>query len=329
MEFLKKFNLANTPTRIEKLETLSSEYNAEIYIKRDDTTGLYVTGNKIRKLEYLLYEAKQQGCDTVITAGGIQSNHCRATAFASVRMGLNPVLLLKGTEPEMYSGNLLLDKMLGAEIIYITDDQYANISETLKINAERLKSNFLKPYIIPVGGSNSTGSLGYMDAFYEIMKQEEELGFKFDSIVFASGSGGTYAGMLLGKLLSGHHTKIFSVNVCDDEEYFNKEITKIMEECIERYGLNIKFDPGQINILDGHVGLGYAQATTDELRFYIDISRKEGIVFDHVYTGKAFKGFITELQKDRDRFGDRILFIHTGGLFGLFSQSEFLTEILK
>ena len=135
MTFLKKFNLANLPTRIEKLENLSSEYGAEIYIKRDDTTGLYVSGNKIRKLEYLLYEAKLRECDTIITAGGVQSNHCRATVFSAVRMGFNPVVLLKGEEPEVYTANLLLMKILGAEIIYITEEQYKNVNETLNINA--------------------------------------------------------------------------------------------------------------------------------------------------------------------------------------------------
>lgn len=329
MTFLKKFNLANLPTRIEKLENLSSEYGAEIYIKRDDTTGLYVSGNKIRKLEYLLYEAKLRECDTIITAGGIQSNHCRATVFSAVRMGFNPVVLLKGEEPEVYTANLLLMKILGAEIIYITEEQYKNVNETLNINAERLKSNWLKPYIIPVGGSNSTGSIGYLNAFNEIMKQEKELGFKFDSIIIAAGSGGTYAGLFLGKLLSGHQADIFGVNVCDDEDYFVNEITSIMEECIKRYSLKIKFGRDDIKIIDGYVGLGYAKATKEELEFYIEIGRKEGIVFDHVYTGKAFRGFVNEYKKDKSRFGKRILFIHTGGLFGLFAQSEFLTEVLK
>lgn len=329
MTFLKKYDLASLPTRIEKLENLGSEYGTELYIKRDDTTGLYVSGNKIRKLEYLLYEAKIQGCDTVITAGGIQSNHCRATVFSAVKMGFNPVVLLNGEEPDIYTANLLLMKILGAEIIYITEEQYKNVNEALKINAERLKSNWLKPYIIPVGGSNSTGSIGYYNAFNEIMDQEKELGFKFDSIIIAAGSGGTYAGLLLGKLLAGHPVNIFGINVCDDEEYFISEITGIMEECIKRYDLKIKFEKKDINIIDGYVGLGYAKATKEELEFYIEIGRREGIVFDHVYTGKAFRGFINEYKKDKSKFGKKILFIHTGGLFGLFSQSEFLTEVLK
>jgi len=329
MKFLKKFDLANVPTRIERLDNLSEKFNIDIYIKRDDTTGLYVSGNKIRKLEYLLYEVKSGGYDTVITAGGIQSNHCRATLFAAKRMGLKTVLLLKDTEPDIYNGNFLMDKILGVEIVYLTEEEYENRDETLKINAERLKSNGLKPYIIPVGGSNSTGSLGYVDAFYEIIKQEKELGFKFDSIISATGSGGTYSGLFSGKKLSGHNAEIFGINVCDDEEYFVNEISKILNDSIKRFNWKFSYKKSEIKILDGYVGLGYAKATEEELKLYIDIGREEGIIFDHVYTGKAFRGFIEEYKKDKSRFGNKILFIHTGGLFGLFSQSEFLTKILK
>ena len=195
----KKLNLANFPTKIEKLEKISKDSGVNIYLKRDDQTGSEISGNKIRKLEYSIYEAIENGCDTLITCGGIQSNHARATAAAGIKLGMRAILVLRSDETPELEGNYFLDKVIGADVRIISSDDYrerrAEIMKEIKAESD---AEGHKAYIIPEGASNGIGSLGYYSAMEEIKEQEKELGIKFDRIVAAVGSGGTYAGLCMG-----------------------------------------------------------------------------------------------------------------------------------
>lgn len=317
-----RIQLANLPTRIEKLERISKKLGGPaIYLKRDDQTGSEIAGNKIRKLEFSLREALNRGCDSVITCGGIQSNHCRATAAAAARLGLKCNLVLRGDEKAESDGNLFLDDLLGATIHFITAEQYRHERQQIMEDIqEQLIREGYHPYIIPEGASNGIGAFGYYAAMEEILQQEKQLGLSFDAIVVAVGSGGTYAGLFLAAKLLGLEKAIYGFNVCDDSEYFRKAISQVLEESKTYLDSSFTFSPGEINIVDGYVGRGYALGRPEERQLIRELATMEGVVLDPVYTGKAFYGLTEEIKKGRFREHKNILFIHTGGLFGLFPQ---------
>lgn len=318
----KKLSLANFPTKIEKLEKISNESGVNIYIKRDDQTGSEISGNKIRKLEYSIYEALENGCDTLITCGGIQSNHTRATAAAGIKLGMRAILVLRSDETPEMEGNYFLDKVIGADVRIISSDDYRERRMEImqKIKAESDAEGH-KAYIIPEGASNGIGSLGYYSAMKEIKEQEKELGIKFDRIVAAVGSGGTYAGLCMGnaEFFNGEK-KITGFNVCDDAEFFKKRSEEIIEEAQKYLDKSIIIKAEEMDIIDGYVGIGYAQSRDEELEFIQKTAKKEGVIFDPVYTGKAMYGMMNEIEKGTFKKGENVLFIHTGGLFGIFSK---------
>lgn len=318
----KKLSLANFPTKIEKLEKISNESGVNIYIKRDDQTGSEISGNKIRKLEYSIYEALENGCDTLITCGGIQSNHARATAAAGIKLGMKAILVLRSDETPEMEGNYFLDKVIGADVRIISSDDYRERRMEImqKIKAESDAEGH-KAYIIPEGASNGIGSLGYYSAMKEIKEQEKELGIKFDRIVAAVGSGGTYAGLCMGnaEFFNGEK-KITGFNVCDDAEFFKKRSEEIIEEAQKYLDKSIIIKAEEMDIIDGYVGIGYAQSRDEELEFIQKTAKKEGVIFDPVYTGKAMYGMMNEIEKGTFKKGENVLFIHTGGLFGIFSK---------
>ncbi|HBJ77623.1 MULTISPECIES: D-cysteine desulfhydrase family protein [Fusobacterium] len=318
----KKLSLANFPTKIEKLEKISNESGVNIYIKRDDQTGSEISGNKIRKLEYSIYEALENGCDTLITCGGIQSNHARATAAAGIKLGMRAILVLRSDETPEMEGNYFLDKVIGADVRIISSDDYRERRMEImqKIKAESDAEGH-RAYIIPEGASNGIGSLGYYSAMKEIKEQEKELGIKFDRIVAAVGSGGTYAGLCMGnaEFFNGEK-KITGFNVCDDAEFFKKRSEEIIEEAQKYLDKSIIIKAEEMDIIDGYVGIGYAQSRDEELEFIQKTAKKEGVIFDPVYTGKAMYGMMNEIEKGTFKKGENVLFIHTGGLFGIFSK---------
>ena len=318
----KKLSLANFPTKIEKLEKISNESGVNIYIKRDDQTGSEISGNKIRKLEYSIYEALENGCDTLITCGGIQSNHARATAAAGIKLGMRAILVLRSDETPEMEGNYFLDKVIGADVRIISSDDYRERRMEImqKIKAESDAEGH-RAYIIPEGASNGIGSLGYYSAMKEIKEQEKELGIKFDRIVAAVGSGGTYAGLCMGnaEFFNGEK-KITGFNVSDDAEFFKKRSEEIIEEAQKYLDKSIIIKAEEMDIIDGYVGIGYAQSRDEELEFIQKTAKKEGVIFDPVYTGKAMYGMMNEIEKGTFKKGENVLFIHTGGLFGIFSK---------
>lgn len=319
-----RIKLANLPTKIEKLHRLSKFMGGpDIYIKRDDYTGTEISGNKIRKLEFSIKEALNMGCDYLITCGGIQSNHARATVAAAVKLGIKAGIVLRGKEDTEVDGNLFINKLLGADIRFITSEDYKNrrmeIMEELK---REMESKGFKPYIIPEGASNGIGSFGYLNAMEEIMTQEKELDIHFDGIFIAVGSGGTHAGLLLGCKMLGSSSKVYGINVCDDEKYFKDRIYEILIESNKYLDADIQFGKSEINIIDGYVGRGYALSTSEELQFIHEFAKMEGIILDPVYTGKGMYGLTEEIKKGKFKDFKNILFIHTGGLLGLFPQKD-------
>ncbi len=320
----KKLTLGNFPTRIERMDKISRIVGKHLYVKRDDQTGTEISGNKIRKLEYSIWEAISNDCDTLITCGGIQSNHARATAAAGIKLGLKSVLVLRSDEKPETEGNYLIDKILGADVRIISSEDYRERrQEIMEGIVEELAAKGKKGYIIPEGASNGVGTFGYIKCFKEILEQEKELGINFDTIVAAVGSGGTYAGLYLGNKLTNSGKKIVGVNVCDTAEFFKDRVCEILEE-VKDYIPDKPFEitKDDMCIIDGYVGDGYALSRPEELEFICDFAEAEGIVLDPVYTGKAMRGLCTEIKKGTFKDSENILFIHTGGIFGLFSKKD-------
>jgi D-cysteine desulfhydrase len=324
--------IARKGTPLQKMERLSAELGVDIFFKRDDLTGCELSGNKIRKLEFLLADAQAKGADTVITCGGAQSNHCRATALAAVAAGLGSTLLLRTEDPNNpppLHGNILLNRLAGAELVWITPAEYKERHIRFEIEQKRLSEQGKVAYIIPEGGSNPLGSWGYVKGMEEIANDLTKMGagdFSETTVISATGSGGTTAGLLLGAKMLGLDLRVTGVNVCDDEDYFLSAIGCICKGFIKDYSVNIDINNSDIDIIDGYVGKGYALSRPEELKAICDLAKLEGVVLDPVYTGKAFYGMVSEIRKNRSAFGKRIVFVHTGGLFGLFPVADKFEE---
>jgi D-cysteine desulfhydrase len=320
--------LAQAPTPLHAAPVLSRRLGVELLWKRDDLTGSWLSGNKIRKLEFLLAEAEAEGADTIITCGGEQSNHCRATALAARARGMASYLLLRTEDPARPpapEANILLDRLAGAEIRWVSHAEYQRRAELFVEVAVALRARGRKPYVVPEGGSNALGALGYIRCVEELAAQ---VGPGPLTLVYAAGSGGTGAGLLLGARLHRLDWRIVGVNVCDDRDYFVRVIGEICEDAIARFGLPVGVPRDEIEIADGYVGRGYARSRPEELTLLRDVAHAEGIVLDPVYTGKAFYGLAAELAADPRRFGPRVVFLHTGGLFGLFPKAAELAPLL-
>ena len=335
LSFPPQIDLARLPTPMQPLRRLSEKYGVDLYIKRDDLTGAALSGNKIRKLEFVLADALAQKSDTVITCGGAHSNHCRATAIAAARLGLQCRLLLRAQDPAnppQPEGNILLDRMAGAEIVWITPEQYQQRNELLEKEAADLRAAGKRPYTIPEGASTALGALGYVRATEELVNDiTNTMGGSHHhcTMVVAAGSGGTGAGLILGAKIFDMNVRVVNINVCDDRDYFIREIGTICEKAIADYHLDIDFDRERdIEIVDGYVGRGYTLSQTEELALIKEVAQTEGIFLDPVYSGKAFFGMVEELKRDPGTFGERVIFIHTGGIFGLFQKVDELQTIL-
>lgn len=330
MKIPEKISLANVPTRIEKLERVSSMLGGPtLYIKRDDQTGTEFSGNKIRKLEYGIKEALDQGCDTLVTCGGLQSNHARATAAAAAKLGMGCILLLGADVSVPAQGNLLMDHLLGAEVRIVSSTDFAESrGEILVAIQDELASRGKKGYLIPLGASNGIGTFGYYACMEEIALQEKDLGFQFDRIVMAVGSGATYAGLFYANRMMGRSTAITGFNISGDAAYFKETIHGILQESFRYTGVPLDCSPEDVDMIDGYVGLGYALNQPEELQSIAELAALEGVILDPVYTGKAFRGLTEEIRKGRFEREERILFIHTGGLFGAFPKYKEFEAII-
>ncbi|HET6346433.1 MAG TPA: D-cysteine desulfhydrase family protein [Myxococcota bacterium] len=323
-----RLELARLPTPVRRASVLSAQLHTELLIKRDDLTGAALSGNKVRKLEYLLAEARAQACDTLVTCGGEQSNHCRATAVAAAQLGLRSVLLLRTadpTRPPPLQGNSLLDHLVGAGVRWVSPDEYKERARLFEAMRYDMAAAGHRPYFIPEGGSNALGAWGYIRCVEELAAQ---LGREPVTLVCATGSGGTLAGLVLGIKLLELPWRAVGINVCDDRAYFVRAVGAIIDDAVERFHLSVSFDRAELEICDGYVGTGYAQSRPEELRVLRDVARAEGLLLDPVYTGKAYGGLVAELQRDPNRWGGRVCFIHTGGIYGLFSKAAELSAVL-
>lgn len=314
------FTIRNTP--IQYLSRTSERLSpSRIWLKRDDLTGLELSGNKVRKLDFLMQEALGKKSTYVYTCGGIQSNHCRATAFMAARLGLKCRLYLRGEKPEDPSGNQLLDLLAGAQIVYVSAETYQNIDRLMADDAVRANQQGEKAFVIPEGGSNATGVWGYIRCFDEIVRQVRDQDLEIDAIAVATGSGGTHAGLLIGKILHSSPISIVSVNVCDDASFFKNKIVRITEEFSQKYKIRFEVTRDDIRIIDGFVGDGYGITGQREIDLIKRIGREEGLILDPVYGAKAFSGLESAVRNEKIG-GNRILFIHTGGIFGIFPSAN-------
>ncbi len=322
-----RLELAMTPTPILKLDRLSRHLGVELYLKRDDLTGLLESGNKVRKLEFLVGDALQQGADTLVTCGTLQSNCCRAVSAVAARLGLRAVLAVKGARPEVYDGNLLLDRLLGAEVRYLSDEEFTRADEALAQLAEEVRARGGRPYIIPESGSNEVGALGYLECAVELAEQINHGAPRFDTVVITAFSGGSQAGLLMGKQLAGLPAEVVGVPIAFPADRVRGHIAATIEKAIGRFGFAIDV-PKTINLLDGYQAAGRVGVSDDALGTIVSLARQEGVLLDPVYTVKAFAGLTDTLARDPKALGQRVCFVHTGGLFSLFPFRDRLSRLL-
>jgi D-cysteine desulfhydrase len=310
-----RFHFAHLPTPIEELPRLSEALGgARLLIKRDDQTGLAFGGNKTRKLEFLVAEAREQGAKMLISGGALQSNHCRQTAAAAARFEFKCILVLTGDKPKQPSGNLLLDQLFGAEIVYVADrkDRDRILQETF----DRATKEGNKPYLVPYGGSNATGALGYAFAMKELIDQNVGA----DWIVFATSSGGTHAGLLLGQRIFGFSGKILGISVDEPEKWLKKEVSQLASATGEKVGERIKFTPADVLVNADYCNAGYGVVTEREREAIRLFASCEGLLLDPVYTGRAAAAMIDLIRKGFFKSDETVLFLHTGGLPALFAD---------
>ncbi len=324
IELPPRVELARRPTPLQFLARASERWGQghRLWVKRDDLSGCLLSGNKVRKLEFIIAHALAEGCDTLITCGGLQSNHCRATAFAGAQRGLAVHLLLRGDEPASSEGNFLLDQLAGATINCYPKRQY--VSELPELFAhwqEHYASLGRKALVIPTGGSDGLGAWGYIAACEELALELTAAGIDSAHLVTASGSGGTQAGLTLGARLYELPLTVWGVNVCDDEQYFLDKVAADSADWQARFPGVPAIDP-EPRVLDGYVGDGYGVAGPEVFALIAELAALEGLLLDPVYTGKAFQGMLAEIEGGRFHDCRDIVFLHTGGVFGVFPQAQ-------
>ncbi|MCA5006408.1 D-cysteine desulfhydrase family protein [Sphingobacterium bovistauri] len=321
-----KLKLIEYPSAIYFLRNISNLLGVDLYIKRDDLFSLGFGGNKLRKLEYLLGEAQKKNATHIFTIGALQSNHARMTAIASKMHGFEIELFLKKSVPvteQAYfsNGNKILNNIIDATIHQVQDNNsaYQAIAERTIL----LEKEGARPYVIPVGGSNALGTLGYVDCYFEILQQANDLGIRFDLITSASGSGGTHGGLVVGNALSSSKTKIKAYNVEPDEGQLAGHTLKIANEALALCGEKPNLTLENIVLSNEYSGAAYGvpeEYHIDTIKF---LAKNEGIFLDPVYTSKAFTGVIMDIQNNVIKKGEKVLYIHTGGIPGIFAYPQY------
>lgn len=310
----KRLSLANIPTPLFQTEFRGKKF----WLKRDDFTGIELSGNKVRKLEFLLYDAKKKNADYILTCGGDQSNHARATAIAATSLGFKTKLFLWGNENQKPDGNLFLDRLTNTEIVFLNKKQYENVNQIMEQERLALKSKGEKAYVIGTGGSSTLGIWGYINFVFELSKQINLN--KIKGIILAAGSGGTASGILVGAALLGYKFKVFSVTVIDNKEIISNKILELANNCIKEFKFSIKIKSKNLKIIDGYSEEGYKFITQDKIKILKEFMLKNGILFDPVYTGKAFVAFNDIFLTKAD--SNKYIFLHTGGMFGTFAKKK-------
>lgn len=310
-----RLQFAHLPTPIEELPRLTEYLNGpKILVKRDDQTGLAFGGNKTRKLEFLVAEALEQGAGMLISGGALQSNHCRKTAAAAARFGLDCTLVLTGEMPDQPSANLLLDEMFGAEIVTVSDRAYRD--RTLQETFDKAVAAGKKPYLVPYGGSSPTGALGYAFAVKEFMEQN----IHADWMVFGTSSGGTHAGFVLGQRVFEFKGKVLGISIDESEEWLKTHVSALASSASEKLGERIEFTPAEVLANADYCRAGYGVLTDAEREAVRLFAKLEGLLLDPVYTGRAAAGLIDLIRKGFFKKDETILFWHTGGQPALFAE---------
>lgn len=323
-----RLDLARTPTPLQLLSRASERWGRghRLWLKRDDLTGCLLSGNKVRKLEFICAHARDAGCDTLITCGGLQSNHCRATALAGAQLGMKVQLVLRGRAEDGSGGNFLLDQLAGAEIACYPPSEYVpGLDRILEEWRQHYAARGHRALVVPTGGSDGLGIWGYIAACEELGQDFSRAGIEQAHVITASGSGGTQAGLTLGAALHELPVQVWGINVCDDEAYFMAKVAADVADWRSRYpGMpDASISP---RVLDGYVGEGYARASQEVFTLIAELAALEGVVLDPVYTAKAFQGMVAEIERGRFEGCRDIVFIHTGGVFGVFPQAEGFTH---
>jgi D-cysteine desulfhydrase family pyridoxal phosphate-dependent enzyme len=314
MRAIPHIQLAHLPTPIESLPKLTSKLGGpSLFVKRDDLTGLAFGGNKTRKLEYLLAEAQAHGARTVITAGAVQSNHCRQTAAACARLNFECILVLSGDKPPQATGNLMLDQLFNARLVWTSrQERDSTLHQTFKDAWEAGK----RPYLVPYGGSNSTGACAYAFA----MKELRDQGFEPDWIIFASSSGGTQAGLVCGARLFNFKGKVLGISVDETEADLQAKVAPLANDTADFLSEKTDFVPEEILVSAGYLGGGYGVMGIAEGEAIRMFAREEGLLLDPVYTARAAAGMIDLIHKGYFKREEKVLFWHTGGTPALFSE---------
>jgi D-cysteine desulfhydrase len=312
---ISRLNFAHLPTPIEELSNLSKVFGGpRIFVKRDDQTGLAFGGNKTRKLEFLIAEAREQGADLLISGGAMQSNHCRQTAAAAARYGFECKLVLTGEKPKQPSANLLLDGLFGAEIITVEDRAFRD--QILQKTFDDAIVAGKKPYLVPYGGSSPTGALGYAFAVEEFMQQN----IHADWIVFGTSSGGTHAGLALGQRMFGFKGKVLGISIDETEDDLKNHVSALASQTSEKLGGRINFTRDDVLATDKYCQAGYGVFGEGEREAINLFARHEGLLLDPVYTGRAAAGMIDLIRRGFFKKDETVLFWHTGGQPALFAE---------
>ena len=314
---LPRVSLGVFPTPFYKLESISAKYGKNIWIKRDDMCVVALGGNKVRKLEFLLADAKAQGCDTVFTTGGAQSNHAMLTAACAARLGMKCILILKKRGVTEHKGNLVLDDIYGADVRFMNTDSYDDIYAEMHRVGEELAKEGHKSYYIPVGGSNPLGAVGYVNGVREFTVQALAAGIRVGHIVSATGSGGTTAGLLLGAKLFQPGVKVTGIGV--DNDPFEEIVPDLAAKAADILECSFEREQDDFEMVY-HVGQGYAIPNAEDTPYIEELARMEGILLDPVYTGKAWAGMLKLLKDGYFGDEDNIVFVHTGGAAALFAM---------
>jgi D-cysteine desulfhydrase len=317
---LPRVTIAHLPTPLESLPRLTSQVGGpELWIKRDDQTGLATGGNKTRKLEFLVADALRHEADTLITCGAAQSNHARQTAAAAAKFGLERILVLRGEKPAEVTGNLLLDHLLAADVAWAGTSP---LDERTCEVAERVREEGHRPYIVPYGGSNAVGASGYAAAMEELLDQAESQGLTFDHIVLASSSGGTQAGLVVGARALGYEGRILGISVGPEAAALRETLASLATRTAAHLGLELAFEPVDFAVNEDYLGGGYGVIGDLERDAIHTLARTEGLLVDPVYTGRAFGGLLDMIRRGAFRSDENVLFWHTGGTAGLFGTQQ-------
>ena len=314
MRTIPSIRIAHLPTPVEALPRLTAELGGPtLLVKRDDLTGLAFGGNKIRKLEYLLAEARANGAQTVITTGAVQSNHCRQTAAACARLGFSCILVLSGEKPTTASGNLLLDQLFNAELVWTSTEERNQMLNTTFQNAWDAGR---RPYLVPYGGSNTTGATAFVYAIQELLTQR----YTPDWIVFASSSGGTQAGLVAGGKLYGFKGKVLGISVDEPADVLKERVATLATSTTDVLGEKAIILAQDILVSDKYLGAGYGILGIPEIEAIHLFARTEGLLLDPVYTGRAAAGMIDLINQGYFKSDETVLFWHTGGTPAIFSD---------